>query len=143
MPENQVMIPFATALETGDGAFDACATFEASLSPEEHIDRFYRSLRYLQIDRHRAQGDGGNSEKWWRATYTCPAIGDWWVGQRSAAASTPWATRAETIPAPMSYRVLPLPLAKRAPLYDGAQVITTTVPTAPSMLSPRAKTTTT
>jgi Branched-chain amino acid aminotransferase/4-amino-4-deoxychorismate lyase len=38
--------------------------------------------------------------------------------------------------------VLPLPLAKRAPLYrDGAQVITTTVRrTAPSMLSPRAKT---
>ena len=38
--------------------------------------------------------------------------------------------------------VLPLPLAKRAKLYrDGAEVITTTVRrTAPSMLSPRAKT---
>jgi branched-chain amino acid aminotransferase len=112
---------------------------------KEHIDRFYRSLRYLQID----PGIGpkemvANSEEVVaRNEHLRPAIGDWWVGQRvsrgvDAVGDEGWDHTGPNV----VIEVLPLPLAKRAPLYrDGAQVITTTVRrTAPSMLSPRAKT---
>src|SRR5471030_87778 len=52
MPEGQVMIPFRDrSWKYGDGAFDMTRTFEgAPFRLKEHIDRFYRSLRYLQID---------------------------------------------------------------------------------------------
>ena len=52
MPENQVMIPFRDrSWKYGDGAFDMTRTFEGTpFRLKEHIDRFYRSLRYLQID---------------------------------------------------------------------------------------------
>ena len=52
MPEGQVMIPFRDrSWKYGDGAFDMTRTFEGQpFRLKEHIDRFYRSLRYLQID---------------------------------------------------------------------------------------------
>src|SRR5215470_18787624 len=52
MPENQVMIPFRDrSWKYGDGAFDMTRTFEGKpFRLKEHIDRFYRSLRYLRID---------------------------------------------------------------------------------------------
>ena len=52
MPEGQVMIPFRDrSWKYGDGAFDMTRTFEGTpFRLKEHIDRFYRSLRYLQID---------------------------------------------------------------------------------------------
>ena len=51
MPEGQVMIPFRDrSWKYGDGAFDMTRTFEGQpFRLKEHIDRFYRSLRYLQI----------------------------------------------------------------------------------------------
>ncbi|MBL8675793.1 MAG: hypothetical protein JNL07_12955, partial [Rhodospirillales bacterium] len=51
VPENQVMIPFRDrSWKYGDGAFDMTRTFEgAPFRLKEHIDRFYRSLRYLRI----------------------------------------------------------------------------------------------
>ena len=147
MPENQVMIPFRDrSWKYGDGAFDMTRTFEGQpFRLKEHIDRFYRSLRYLQID----PGIGpkemvANSEEVVaRNEHLRLAIGDWWVGQRvsrgvDAVGDEGWDHTGPNV----VIEVLPLPLAKRAPLYrDGAQVITTTVRrTAPSMLSPRAKT---
>jgi branched-chain amino acid aminotransferase len=72
-----------------------------------------------------------------------PAVGDWWVGQRvsrgvDAVGDEGWDHTGPNV----VIEVLPLPLGKRAKLYkDGAEVITTTTRrTAPSMLSPRAKT---
>ena len=52
MPEGQVMIPFRDrSWKYGDGAFDMTRTFEGEpFRLKEHIDRFYRSLRYLRID---------------------------------------------------------------------------------------------
>ncbi len=46
------MIPFrGRSWKYGDGAFDMTRTFEGQpFRLKEHIDRFYRSLRYLQID---------------------------------------------------------------------------------------------
>ena len=72
-----------------------------------------------------------------------PAVGDWWVGQRvsrgvDAVGDEGWDHTGPNV----VIEVLPLPLKARAPMFrDGAEVITTTMRrTAPSMLSPRAKT---
>ena len=52
LPENQVLIPFRDrSWKYGDGAFDMTRTFNGrAFRLKEHIDRFYRSLRYLRLD---------------------------------------------------------------------------------------------
>ena len=52
MPENQVLISFRDrSWKYGDGAFDMTRTFNGrAFRLKEHIDRFYRSLRYLRLD---------------------------------------------------------------------------------------------
>ena len=52
VPESDVVIPFRDrSWKYGDGAFDMTRTFNGQpFRLKEHIDRFYRSLRYLQID---------------------------------------------------------------------------------------------
>jgi len=52
MPENQVLISFRDrSWRYGDGRFDMTRTFNAApFRLKEHIDRFYRSLRYLRLD---------------------------------------------------------------------------------------------
>ena len=52
MPESQVLIPFRDrSWRYGDGAFDMTRTFNGrAFRLEEHIERFYRSLRYLRLD---------------------------------------------------------------------------------------------
>jgi branched-chain amino acid aminotransferase len=147
MPENQVMIPFRDrSWKYGDGAFDMTRTFEGTpFRLKEHIDRFYRSLRYLQIDPGIGPKEmaAHSEEVVARNEHLRPAVGDWWVGQRvsrgvDAVGDEGWDHTGPNV----VIEVLPLPLAKRAHLFrDGADVITTTVRrTAPSMLSPRAKT---
>lgn len=147
MPENQVMIPFRDrSWKYGDGAFDMTRTFEGKpFRLNEHIARFYRSLRYLQIDPGLSPKEmiAHSEQVVAKNEHLRPAVGDWWVGQRvsrgvDAVGDEGWDHTGPNV----VIEVLPLPLAKRARLYrDGAEVITTTVRrTAPSMLSPRAKT---
>ncbi len=147
MPEGQVMIPFRDrSWKYGDGAFDMTRTFEGKpFRLKEHIDRFYRSLRYLQIDPGIGPKEmvAHSEEVIARNEHLRPAVGDWWVGQRvsrgvDAVGDEGWEHTGPNV----VIEVLPLPLKKRAPLFrDGADVITTTMRrTAPSMLSPRAKT---
>ena len=52
MPENQVLISFRDrSWKYGDGAFDMTRTFNGrAFRLKEHIDRFYRTLRYLRLD---------------------------------------------------------------------------------------------
>ena len=52
VPENQVLISFRDrSWKYGDGVFDMTRTFNGrAFRLKEHIDRFYRSLRYLRID---------------------------------------------------------------------------------------------
>ncbi|HKH69229.1 MAG TPA: aminotransferase class IV, partial [Reyranella sp.] len=147
MPEGQVMIPFRDrSWKYGDGAFDMTRTFEGKpFRLKEHIDRFYRSLRYLQIDPGIGPKEmvAHSEEVVARNEHLRPAVGDWWVGQRvsrgvDAVGDEGWDHTGPNV----VIEVLPLPLKARAPMFrDGAEVITTTVRrTAPSMLSPRAKT---
>ena len=100
MAENEVMIPFRDrSWKYGDGAFDMTRTFNgAPFRLKEHIARFYRSLRYLQIDPGITPKEASSS-----AMSTCAppsATGGW--ASASAAASMPWATRAGTTPVPTS-----------------------------------------
>ena len=103
MPEGQVMIPFRDrSWKYGDGAFDMTRTFEGTpFRLKEHIDRFYRSLRYLQIDPGiGAQGDGG-AQRGGRGAQRASAGRPSATGgsaSASAAASMRWATRAGTTP---------------------------------------------
>jgi branched-subunit amino acid aminotransferase/4-amino-4-deoxychorismate lyase len=52
MPENRVLISFRDrSWRYGDGVFDMTRTFHGRpFRLKEHIDRFYRSLRYLRLD---------------------------------------------------------------------------------------------
>jgi branched-chain amino acid aminotransferase len=52
LPVNRVLISFRDrGWKYGDGAFDMTRTFHGRpFRLEEHIDRFYRSLRYLRLD---------------------------------------------------------------------------------------------
>jgi len=145
--ENEVMIPFRDrSWKYGDGAFDMTRTFEGRIFRiKEHIDRFYRSLRYLQIDPGISAKEmvAHSEELVARNEHLRPAVGDWWVGQRvsrgvDAVGDEGWDHTGPNVVIEM----LPLPLAKRAKQFrDGAEVMTTTARRiAPSMLSPRAKT---
>src|ERR1041384_2214126 len=52
VPEREVVLPFRDrGFKYGDAAFDMTRTFYGRpFKLAEHIDRFYRSLRYLRID---------------------------------------------------------------------------------------------
>jgi branched-chain amino acid aminotransferase len=147
VPEGQVMIPFRDrSWKYGDGAFDMTRTFEGRpFRLKDHIDRFYRSLRYLQIDPGIGPGEmiAHSEAVVARNEHLRPPIGDWWLGQRvsrgvDAVGDEGWEHTGPNV----VIEVLPLPLAARAPMFkDGALVVTTTSRrVAPSMLSPRAKT---
>lgn len=147
MPENQVLIPFRDrSWKYGDGAFDMTRTFNGrAFRLKEHIERFYRSLRYLRID------PGVSSKEMIDLSEECVARnehlrsghGDWWVGQRvsrgvDAVGDEGW----ENTGPQVVIECLPLPLTARANQFrDGLRVWTTTIRRiAPEMLSPRAKT---
>lgn len=146
MPEGQVLIPYRDkSWKSGDGAFDMTRTFNGSIFRlKEHIDRFYRSLRYVRIDPGMSPAEmiAISEEVVARNEHLRGPHGDWWVGQRisrgvDAVGDEGW----EHTGPNLVIDVQPLPLAERAPQFrDGAVVMTTTMRrTPPSMLSPRAK----
>jgi len=147
MPEREVMIPFRDrSWLYGDGAFDMTRTFDGRIFRiHEHIERFYRSLRYLRIDPGMAPGAmvALSEEIVERNAHLRPTGGDWWVGQRvsrgvAAVGDEGWEHTGPNVVVEM----IPLPFKARAKMYrDGAEVIVPPVRrTAPDMLSPRAKT---
>ena len=86
MPESQVRIPFRdSSWLYGDGCFDLTRTFGHRLfKVREHVDRLYRSLKYLRID----PGFGPErmcaltEELFERNRHLRGADDDYWVGQR-------------------------------------------------------------
>ena len=52
VPETEVVIPYRDrSFNRGDGCFDMTRTFDGRIFRlEEHVERLYRSLRYLRID---------------------------------------------------------------------------------------------
>jgi branched-chain amino acid aminotransferase len=146
MPEGQVLIPFRDrSWKYGDGAFDMTRTFNGRpFRLKEHIDRFYRSLRYLRIDPGLSPGEmiDLSEQVVARNEHLRPSVGDWWVGQRvsrgvDAVGDEGWSHTGPNV----VIEVVPLPLKKRAKFFrDGADVMVTAMRrTSPTMLSPRAK----
>lgn len=146
MPEGQVMIPFRDrSWKYGDGAFDMTRTFEGRpFRLKEHINRFYRSLRYLRIDPGIAPTEmvSLSEQVVERNEHLRQSVGDWWLGQRvsrgvDAVGDEGWEHTGPNV----VIELLPLPLKGRAKHFrDGAEVmVTATRRTSPTMLSPRAK----
>lgn len=147
MPENRVLIPFRDrGWKYGDAAFDMTRTFNGRLFRlKEHIDRFYRSLRYLRIDPGISPAElmKISEEIAARNEHLRAAAGDWWIGQRVSRGVDPIG---DELPAHRGPNVVvectPLPLRARARMFrDGIDVWTPAERrVAPDMLSPRAKT---
>ena len=86
MPESQVRIPFRdSSWVYGDGGFDMTRSFGHRLfKVKEHVDRLYRSLKYLRID----PGFGPekmcalSEEVFERNRHLLGPDDDYWIGQR-------------------------------------------------------------
>jgi branched-chain amino acid aminotransferase len=147
MPENQVLIPFRDrSWKYGDGIFDMTRTFNGRLFRiEEHIERLYRSLRYVRIDPGISPKEliDISQELVDRNEPLRAAAGDWWIGQRVSRGVDPIG---DEMPEHLGPNVIvectPLPLKARARQFrDGLNVWTPAARrVAPDMLSPRAKT---
>lgn len=129
----------------GDGVFDTARTFNGqAYRLEQHIERLFRSLKYLQIEPglSRQEFVAISEEVIARNRHLLGDREDYWIFQRVTRGSAfPDGPGAQLGPTVIVYCV-PLPLKARASLFrDGIDVVipsTRRVP--PSSLSPAAKT---
>ena len=147
MPECEVLIPFRDrGWRYGDAAFDMTRTFDGRpFRLKEHIERFYRSLRYLRLDPGMSPQEmiGISEEIVERNEPLRAAAADWWIGQRVTRGVDPVSGETPEHRGPnVVVECTPLPLKERARQFrDGLDVWTPVHRrTAPDMLSPRAKT---
>lgn len=147
MPENQVRIPFRDMSWTyGDGCFDMTRSFEHRLfKVSEHVDRLYRTLKYLRIDPgiEPQRMAALTEELFERNRHLLGADDDYWIGQRiSRGVKQVPGDNLDYHGPNVVLECVPLPLTQRAKLFkEGIRVI---VPshrrTPPDSLTPRAKT---
>ncbi len=147
VPEREARVPFRDrGFKYGDAAFDTTRTFGHRIFKlQEHLERFYRSLRYLRIDPglplpRLAEITGEVLAQ------NLPLLGpdeDYWVSQRVSRGLDPadqadWDQSGPTV----IVECAPLPLRARARLFrDGITVLVPSVRRIPpDALSPRAKT---
>ena len=147
VPETQVMIPYRDrSFNRGDGCFDMTRTFDGRIFRlEEHVERLYRSLRYLGIDVGLEPKEmiAITEEVVERNEPLRATAGDWWVAQRvsrgvDAIGDEGWAHTGPQLIVDCT----PLPLRRRAAHFrDGIDLVVSSIRrTPPSILSPRAKT---
>jgi branched-chain amino acid aminotransferase len=147
MPENQVLISFRDrSWKYGDGAFDMTRTFNGhAFRLKEHIDRLYRSLRYLRLDAGMSPQEmiDVSEQLVVHNEHLRGTAGDWWIGQRVSRGVDPIGDEVPEHSGPnVVVECTPLPLKARARQFrDGLDVWTPAQRRiAPDMLSPRAKT---
>jgi branched-chain amino acid aminotransferase len=147
VPEREVVLPFRDrGFKYGDAAFDMTRTFHGRpFKLQEHIERFYRSLRYLQIDPGLGQAEmvAASEEVLERNRHFLTPDTDYWLGQRvsrgvDAVGDEGWDHTGPNV----IVECIPLPLKNRARLFrDGIDIVVPpTRRVSPDMLSPRAKT---
>lgn len=147
VPESEVRVPFRdTSWVYGDGAFDMTRTFGHKIFRlQEHIERFYRSLKYLRIDPGLSPAEmiAISEEVFERNRHLLGPNDDYWLGQRVSRGikkveGDNWDHYGPTV----IVECMPLPLRQRAKLFrDGIKVVTPSQRRiAPEMLTPRAKT---
>ncbi len=147
VPESEVRIPFRDlSWVYGDGCFDMTRSFHHNLfKVKEHVDRLYRSLKYLRIE----PGFGPEKmvalteELFERNRHLLGPDDDYWIGQRiSRGVKEVPGDNLDYHGPNVVLECSPLPLVQRAKLFkEGIRVI---VPshrrTPPESLTPRAKT---
>lgn len=143
VPESEVRISFRDrGFKYGDAAFDTTRSFGHRIFKlHEHLDRFYRSLRYLRLDPGLSKTEMAriSEEVFERNRALLSPDEDYWLTQRVSRGADP-GYGVETGPT-VIVECAPLPLAARARLFrDGIDVVVPSVRrTSPSALSPRAK----
>ncbi len=139
VPESEVLVPFRDrGFIFGDAVFDTTRTFGHRIYKlEQHLERFYRSMRYLGLDSGLDPGKmaSATEDVVERNLVLLDETDDYWVSQR-VSRGTPG--RGPTV----IIECTPLPLAARARFYrDGIPVVVPSVRRVPpESLSPRAKT---
>lgn len=146
MPEREVRIPFRdSSWIYGDGCFDMTRSFGHRLfKVKEHVDRLYRSLKYLRID----PGFGPeemcriSDELFERNRHLLGPDDDFWLGQRiSRGVREVEGDNIDHHGPNIVVECMPLPLQQRAGMFvDGIKVVVPShrrVP--PDSLSPRIK----
>jgi branched-chain amino acid aminotransferase len=146
VPESEVRISFRDrGYKYGDAVFDMTRTFNHRIFRlQEHIDRLYRSLRYVRID----PGIGPaemmrlSEEILAQNLHLIGPADDYWVGQRvTRGVDLVYGEEVVQSGPTILIECTPLPLKARARHYrDGLDVVvpaTRRVP--PTSLSPRAK----
>ena len=147
IPESQALVPYRErSFLFGDGAFDLTRTFKHRIFKlEEHVERFYRSMRALRLDPGMSQEEmTAISEKVVEQNlHLLDAEDDYWVGQRVTRGvlevdSDNWDHYGPTV----IVECVPMPVKERAHYYrDGIPVVVPSVRrTPPEALTPRAKT---
>ena len=147
VPESRALVSFRDrSFKFGDGAFDTTRTFGHRIfKMREHIDRFYKSLRYLQIDLTVGRDELAAITEDVLAR-NLPLIGpddDYWVSQRvSRGVEIPGGDVYESTGPTLIVECTPLPLKARAHYFrDGIDVAVPSVRrSAPDAISPQAKT---
>jgi len=147
VPEREVVIPFRDKSFTrGDGVFDMTRSFNGRIFKiKEHIDRLYRSLKYLQIDPGLTPKEMIEISEIVldRNRHLLGKDEDYWIGQRvsrgvEAVGDEGWEHTGPNV----IVECIPLPLKARARLFrDGIDIVVPpTRRVHPEALSPRAKT---
>ncbi|MCZ6872783.1 MAG: aminotransferase class IV [bacterium] len=129
----------------GDAVFDTTRTFGRQIFKlDDHLDRFYQSLKYMRLDPGLTKGD--------MAQLTMQVLeanlpmlqddSDYWVTQRVTRGERVYGgVGAGDLKPTVLIECQPLPFAARAPYYrDGLPVVVPSVRrTPPASMSPRAK----
>ena len=142
LPESQASVSINDrGFLYGDAVFDTTRTFNGEIFRlEQHLDRFYESLRYMRIDSpvDKAEMKEITLKILDKNLEILPEGDDYWVSQRVSRG-------VRGLPGGMKPTIViecfPLPLQERAEYYrDGIKLITSSIRrTAPESLSPRAK----
>ena len=129
MPESEVRIPFRdSSWVYGDGGFDMTRSFGGRLfKVKEHVERLYRSLKYLRID----PGFGAETmialteELFERNRHLLGPDDDYWVGQRiSRGVKDVPGDNLDYHGPNVVLECSPLPLVQRAKLFkEGIRVV--------------------
>ncbi len=146
LPESRVAIPFRDrGFKYGDAVFDMTRTFGRRIFKiQEHVDRLYRSLRYVQIDPGLSPTEmiSITNEVLERNLHLLGEGEDYWVGQRISRGEEPAGADISGHGKPnVIVECTPLPLKPRAHLFrDGIDVVVPSVRRVPpDALSPNAK----
>jgi branched-chain amino acid aminotransferase len=147
MPEREVRIPFRDrSWIYGDGCFDMTRSYGHRLfKVKEHVDRLYRSLKYLRMDPGfpARKMCALTQELFERNRHLLGPDDDYWVGQRvSRGVKDVPGDNIDYHGPNVVLECAPLPFVQRAKLFrDGIRVVVPSqrrVP--PDSLTPRAKT---